>query len=94
MCDNICVQQPQLELNVGKLSNWDLHPFFDRLQRKKAVDGLAGIPILRPKFVPINVCMCVCVCLRMCVCDVCMCDVCVMMCVYVYMCVHITVGDE
>ena len=30
------------------------HPFYDRLQRKDDVDGLAGAPIVLPKYVPID----------------------------------------
>eukprot|EP01083_Nonionella_stella_P030773 84290_1 len=47
---------PQLDLDTGKndRTQWWLHSFFDRLPRKDDTDGLAGAPVIFPKFVPIN----------------------------------------
>jgi hypothetical protein len=40
--------------SAGKNDQWSDHPFFDRLLRKDEVDGLAGLPLRLPKFVPID----------------------------------------
>lgn len=47
---------PPLHLDDGNKVDyqWGLHPFYDRLLREEDVDGLAGLPIKLPKYVPVD----------------------------------------
>lgn len=46
----------KIDLEDGRASRLEdiQHPFFDRLLRTEDVDGLAGAPIVNPKYVPID----------------------------------------
>eukprot|EP01087_Luapelamoeba_hula_P004848 TRINITY_DN1482_c0_g1_i1.p1 TRINITY_DN1482_c0_g1~~TRINITY_DN1482_c0_g1_i1.p1 ORF type:complete len:4317 (-),score=602.49 TRINITY_DN1482_c0_g1_i1:51-13001(-) len=47
---------PALELDDGSPPNyqWGMQPFYERLLRTEDVDGLAGLPVRLPKYVPVD----------------------------------------